>query len=58
MKHRNMCKHAQLVREVVDILRQRFVPSSGHIKKRIECLIDQEYIKRDANDRGMYKYVS
>ena len=51
MKTRKTLKHVQLITEVVDQLKARFQPSGTDIKKRIESLIDQEYLERDENDR-------
>jgi hypothetical protein len=32
--------------------------SPNDIKKRIEALIEQEYLERDAADRGVYNYLA
>ena len=39
-------------------LKSRFLPSPVVIKKRIESLIEREYIARTAEDRKMYTYVA
>ena len=36
----------------------RFQPSPAIIKKRIEGLIEREYIKREDNDRRVYTYLA
>jgi len=58
MKARKTMKHAQLVGEVMQQLSARFKAKPPDIKKRIEALIEQEYLERDAKDRGMYNYLA
>lgn len=58
MKSRKQCNHNQLVSEVVEQLSSRFQPSPVIIKKRIEGLIEREYIKRSDADRKMYVYLA
>merc|ERR550519_843395 len=58
MKSRKQLNHNHLVTEVVEQLNKRFQPSPAIIKKRIENLIEREYIKRSDNDRKMYVYLA
>merc|ERR1719357_1977938 len=58
MKSRKQLNHNQLVTEVVEQLNKRFQPSPLIIKKRIENLIEREYIKRSDNDRKVYVYLA
>ena len=58
LKHRCRVKHSHLVKEVTHNLRSRFLATPGFLKKRIECLIEQEYMKRDIHDRATYIYVN
>ena len=58
MKSRKQLNHNQLVTEVVEQLNKRFQPSPAIIKKRIENLIEREYIKRSDNDRKVYVYLA
>jgi len=58
MKSRQQLNHNQLVAEVVDQLCKRFSPSPVVIKKRIESLIEREYIKRSDQDRKHYVYLA
>ena len=51
MKARRALRYAVLLNEVIEQLRSRFRPSPSHIKKRIESLIDREFLERDENDR-------
>jgi len=56
MKARKSQTHAELVAEVTRQLNNRFTPSPADIKRRIACLIDQEYIVRDEQERTRYHY--
>lgn len=58
MKARKQMSHSNLVNEVTDQLRSRFMPSPVIIKKRIEALIEREYLARTDMDRKTYAYVA
>lgn len=58
MKDRKLMEHNLLIAEVTKQLSQRFMPSPLMVKKRIEALIDREYLERSAEDRRAYKYVA
>lgn len=58
MKSRKKLKHNDLIAEVTKQLQVRFVPSPQFIKKRIEGLIEREYLERDENDHRVYLYVA
>ncbi|KLT38707.1 Cullin-domain-containing protein [Cutaneotrichosporon oleaginosum] len=57
MKSRKTMGHNDLVSEVALQLSTRFQPSTGLIKKRIEGLIDREYLER-TSDIGVYRYLA
>jgi cullin 3 len=58
MKARRVLDHNSIVAEVTQQLSNRFTPSPAVIKKRIEALLDREYMERDDNDRRSYRYVA
>jgi cullin 3 len=58
MKARKCLHHNDLIAEVTKQLSVRFTPSPQFIKKRIESLIDREYLERAADDRRVYNYVA
>ncbi|KAF7283447.1 cullin 3 [Rhynchophorus ferrugineus] len=58
MKSRKRMPHNILVTEVTEQLRSRFLPSPVIIKKRIEGLIEREYLARTPEDRKVYTYVA
>jgi len=58
MKSRKQMSHSNLVNEVTEQLRTRFMPSPVIIKKRIEALIEREYLARTDADRKTYTYVA
>jgi cullin 3 len=58
MKSRKELNHNNIVTEVTRQLAARFNPSPVDIKKRIESLIDREYLSRDDTDRTLYRYVA
>jgi len=58
MKARKMLNHNDLVAEVTRQLSGRFVPPPQFVKKRVESLIEREYLERDENDRKVYRYMA
>ncbi|KAG0992593.1 hypothetical protein G6F27_014173 [Rhizopus arrhizus] len=51
MKDRKSMEHNLLIAEVTKQLSPRFLPSPVMTKKRIEALIDREYLERNPEDR-------
>mmetsp|Transcript_5420 Transcript_5420/g.8881 ORF Transcript_5420/g.8881 Transcript_5420/m.8881 type:complete len:758 (+) Transcript_5420:147-2420(+) len=58
MKARKMLHHNDLIAEVTKQLSTRFVPTPQFIKKRVESLIEREYLERKDDDRRVYQYVA
>ncbi|KAF9937420.1 Cullin-3 [Modicella reniformis] len=58
MKNRKTLDHNNLVTEVINQLQGRFNPAPAMIKKRIEALIDREYLERATGDRTIYNYLA
>uniref|UniRef100_A0A8C5DG41 Cullin-3-like n=1 Tax=Gouania willdenowi TaxID=441366 RepID=A0A8C5DG41_GOUWI len=58
MKSRKKMQHNVLVAEVTQQLRARFLPIPVVIKRRIEGLIEREYLARTPEDRKVYTYVA
>lgn len=58
MKARKKMQHTVLVQEIMEQLKSRFLPSPQVIKKRIESLIEREYLDRAPEDRKVYVYVA
>lgn len=44
--------------EVISLLSSRFNPDLDMIKRRIESLIDREYLERLPEDQSTYSYVA
>eukprot|EP00184_Porphyridium_aerugineum_P006505 CAMPEP_0184695378 /NCGR_PEP_ID=MMETSP0313-20130426/3022_1 /TAXON_ID=2792 /ORGANISM="Porphyridium aerugineum, Strain SAG 1380-2" /LENGTH=823 /DNA_ID=CAMNT_0027153815 /DNA_START=274 /DNA_END=2745 /DNA_ORIENTATION=- len=58
MKSRRILDHHALIVEVTELLSGRFQPSPVDIKKRIESLIEREFLVRDEADQRKYRYVA
>jgi cullin 3 len=58
MKARKQLHHNDLIAEVTKQLQVRFVPTPQFIKKRIEGLIEREYLERNEHDHRLYMYVA
>ena len=56
--YRNLSQLNCFFLQVVEQLNKRFQPSPIIIKKRIEGLIEREYMKRSDHDRKMYIYLA
>lgn len=51
-------EHNALIADVTAQLTARFMPHPNVIKKRIESLIEREFLERDKNNWRMYKYLA
>ncbi|CAL5874963.1 uncharacterized protein PFLUO_LOCUS9266 [Penicillium psychrofluorescens] len=58
MKQRKTLIHSQLMTEVLSQLSARFVPDVNMVKRRIESLIDREYLERVSEEPPTYGYVA
>eukprot|EP00195_Chlamydomonas_chlamydogama_P006506 CAMPEP_0202902692 /NCGR_PEP_ID=MMETSP1392-20130828/17001_1 /ASSEMBLY_ACC=CAM_ASM_000868 /TAXON_ID=225041 /ORGANISM="Chlamydomonas chlamydogama, Strain SAG 11-48b" /LENGTH=715 /DNA_ID=CAMNT_0049589497 /DNA_START=313 /DNA_END=2460 /DNA_ORIENTATION=+ len=58
MKARKVLDHNSIITEVTRQLAPRFLPNPAVIKKRIESLIEREFLERDAEDRKLYRYLA
>ncbi|SPO29549.1 related to Cullin-3 [Ustilago trichophora] len=58
MKNRKSLNHNELVQETIRQLTNRFQPTLPMIKKRIESLIEREYLERHSSERNMYNYLA
>ena len=59
MKARKILQHQQLMAETIDILKVRFNPDIAMIKRKIESLIEREYLERDSDAAvPSYRYLA
>ena len=58
MKMRKRITNAQLQTELVEILKNMFLPSKKMIKEQIEWLIEHRYMRRDADNIGLFIYMA
>merc|ERR1711988_407081 len=58
MKSRKEMEHNALIAEVTGQLTSRFLPHPNVIKKRIESLIEREFLERDKDNWRRYKYLA
>lgn len=58
MKMRKKITNAALQTELVEILKNMFLPSKKLIKEQIEWLIEHKYMKRDEDNINLFIYMS
>ncbi|XP_072985513.1 cullin-3B-like isoform X1 [Typha latifolia] len=58
MKSRRVLDHNNVVTEVTKQLQSRFLPNPVMIKKRIESLIEREFLERDKTEMKLYRYLA
>ena len=58
MKSRRVLDHNNLITEVTKQLSHRFLPNPSVIKKRLESLIEREFLERDQANRKLYRYLA
>ena len=58
MKMRKRLSNAALLTELVEMLKNMFLPSKKLIKEQIEWLIENKYIQRDDKDINTFIYMA
>ncbi|AAF22918.1 putative cullin; 66460-68733 [Arabidopsis thaliana] len=58
MKSRRVLDHNNIIAEVTKQLQTRFLANPTEIKKRIESLIERDFLERDNTDRKLYRYLA
>ena len=58
MKMRKKITNAALQTELVEILKNMFLPSKKLIKEQIEWLIENKYMRRDEENINLFIYMS
>lgn len=58
MKARKTMEHRDLILECTKQLQGRFMPTPENLKKRIESLIEREYLERSKESRSKYNYLA
>lgn len=58
MKARKELPYEQLKTATIDAVKSHFVPDVKTIKQRIDSMVDQDYLKRDEEDKSLYVYVA
>ena len=58
MKMRKKMTNAALQTELVEILKNMFIPPKKMIKEQIEWLIENRYMKRDDDSFNTFIYVA
>ena len=58
MKSRNVLSWNELTSESIRALKDRFQPNPRMLKRRLESLIEREFMSRDLGDAKVIKYVA
>lgn len=58
MKMRKNISNIDLHIELVNMLKNMFIPSKQIIKEQIEWLIEKQYMERDKDDMNKFVYIA
>lgn len=58
MKAKKKLAFEQIKSEVIVAVKKRFVPEIKHIKQRVDCLVENEYLKRDEDVKDLFVYLA
>lgn len=58
LKMRKKISNAQLQTELVEMLKNMFLPSKKLIKEQLEWLIEHKYMKRDDENINIFIYLA
>ena len=50
--------YEQLKAATIDAVKSHFVPTVDSIKKRVDSLVESDYLKRSEEDRNFFHYVA
>ena len=58
MKARKEMAYEHLKAATIDAVKGHFIPQVDSIKRRIDALVESEYLERCEDDRSRYKYIA
>ncbi|KAG6844878.1 hypothetical protein H0H87_002823 [Tephrocybe sp. NHM501043] len=58
MKARKELMYEQIKTATIEAVKNHFVPGVESIKKRVDWLVEQEYLRRDPDDKNRFYYVA
>ncbi|KAG7090502.1 hypothetical protein E1B28_009615 [Marasmius oreades] len=58
MKAKKEMAFEPLVNETIDAVKKHFAPQVPMIKKRIDSLVEEEYLERSEKDRNVFRYLA
>lgn len=58
MKAKKQLTYEQLKTATIDAVKSHFTPQVDMIKKRIDSLVESDYLERSEEDRSVYRYVA
>ena len=58
MKFKKKLDHKNIIAEVTKELKSLFLPNPTEIKKRIESLIERDYLERENIHNNLYRYLA
>ena len=58
MKAKQKLAFEQIKTEAIVAVKKRFVPEIKHIKQRVDYLVENEYLKRDEDDKDVFVYLA
>lgn len=58
MKAKREMTYEQLKAATIDAVKSHFVPQVDAIKKRIDSLVESDYLERSERDKNVFRYVA
>ena len=58
MKAKKELAFEQIKTEVIVAVKKRFVPEIKQIKQRVDYLVENEYLKRDEDNKDVFVYLA
>ena len=58
MKAKKEMMFELMVNETIEAVQKHFKPEVSMIKKRIDALVEDEYLERDAKDKNKFRYLA